>query len=83
MPPKASRFSPVAVTMMSASSSLPGLQLDAALGERLDPVGDDRDAAAAELVEQVGVRHDAQALVPRVVARVEVRVDRIALGQVA
>ena len=61
--------------MRSASSSAPGRKLEARLGERLDAVGDDRRAAVPDRLEQVAVRHQAQALIPRVVARLEVRVD--------
>ena len=45
MPPSASRFRPVAVTITSASSSAPERELDAGLGEGVDVVGDDRGAA--------------------------------------
>ena len=38
-------------------------------------IGDDRDATVADRLEQVAVGHDAQALVPRVVARREMGVD--------
>ena len=51
--------------------------------KRLDAVGDDRRAAASDRLEQVAVGHGAQPLVPRVVARAEVRVDGVALGQLA
>ena len=44
-------------------------------GERLDLVGDHRCAARAQCFEQVAVRNEAQALVPRVVARREVLLD--------
>ena len=40
-----------------------------------DPVGHDRGRAAPQGAEQVAVGHQAQPLVPRVVRRVEVRVD--------
>ena len=43
--------------------------------KRVDPVGDDRRVAVAQRAEQVAVGHEAHALVPRVVARREVRVD--------
>ena len=54
---------------------LTGLELDALLGEPDDSVGDHRGLAVADGLEQVGVGHCAQPLVPRVVGRVEVLVD--------
>ena len=78
MPPSNWTFKPVAVTMMSASSCLPDSSWMPRLGEGRDAVGDDRGGAAADRLEQVGVGHRAQPLVPRVVGRVEVLVDRIA-----
>ena len=59
------------------------LQPDAVLGERLDLVGDDRGAPAADRLEQVAVGHQAHALVPRVVARAEVGVDVVAGRELA
>ena len=67
--------------MMSASRSRAGAEPDARLGERLDLVGDDLGAAGGDLREQVAVGDQAEALVPGVVARVEVGVDRIARRQ--
>ena len=67
--------------MMSASSCSAGLQQDPVLGEPLDVVGDDRGLAAANGREQIAVGHKAQPLIPRVVSRVEVGVDVVALGQ--
>ena len=78
MPPSASRLSPVAVTIDVGLELRAGREPDARLGERLDLVGDDRRAAARDRLEQVAVGHEAQALVPRVVARREVRVDVVA-----
>ena len=53
------------------------------LGERLDLVGDDRRSALRQRLEQVAVGHQAQALVPRVVAGREVGVDVVARRQLA
>ena len=61
---------------------LPGLQRDAGGVEVVDVVGDHLDAAVADRREQVAVGVQADALIPRVVARLEVHVDRIADGQV-
>src|SRR6185369_5654162 len=52
-----------------------GAEPDARLGERLILDGDDRRAALAHGLEQVAVRYETDALLPRVVARVEVRAD--------
>ena len=78
MPPRKSRLRPVAVTTTSASSSRAGLELDPALGEGLDAVGDDLGAAVGERLEEVGVGDQAEPLVPGVVARLEVGVDVVA-----
>ncbi len=56
-------------------------QAHAALGKRLNAVGHDRGVAFADRAEQVAVWDQAQALVPRVVRRVEVHVHGVALGQ--
>ncbi len=55
------------------------LQLDPGLGERDDPIGDDRHGACLDRLEQVAVGHEAETLIPRRVARREVRVD-VVLG---
>ena len=60
---------------------LAGAQPDARLGERLDLVGDDRRAPVLQRLEQIAVRHQAEALVPRVVARREVRARRRSPGR--
>ena len=60
---------------------LTGADLDAVLGERLDRVSDDGGLALAQRREQVAVRDDGDALLPRPVARGEVLVDVEALGQ--
>jgi hypothetical protein len=73
MSPSAFSCRPVAVTTMSAASSLPGLQAHAGGGEGLDVVGDHRRTAVAQHLEQVAVGHHAQALVPGLVGRREVR----------
>ena len=78
MPPRKSTLSPVAVTITSASSSLAGLELDPPLGEGLDPVGDDLGLAPAQRLEEVAVGDQAHALVPGVVAGLEVGVDVVA-----
>jgi hypothetical protein len=56
-------------------------ELQARLGERVDAVGDHLRRPVAEGAEQVAVRDDAEPLLPRVVGRAEVLVDREALGQ--
>lgn len=58
-----------------------GLERDPGLGEPLDPVGDDGGAAVAQRGEEVAVGAEAQALIPRLVRRVEVGVHGIALRQ--
>ena len=80
MSPSTLRLKPVAVTMTSASSSWPDLQPDALRLEALDLVGDHRGLALAHALEQVGIGHEGDALLPGPVARVEVLVD---LGLVA
>ena len=52
-----------------------GAKADAGLSERLDVVRYDGRVARAEHLEQVAVRSEAEPLIPRVVARVEVGVD--------
>ena len=54
---------------------------DPLLGERLDRVGDDRGLPLPQRREQVAVRDDGDALLPRAVARGEVLLDVEALGQ--
>ena len=49
----------------------------------VDVVGHHLGAAVADRVVEVVVEDQAQPLVPRVVPRLEVDVDRIALGQIA
>ena len=48
MPPNASRFSPVAVTIDVRLELDAGLEQDPALGEAHDAVGDDRGPALAD-----------------------------------
>lgn len=62
---------------------LTGGELDARLGEPLDGVGDDVGLAVANRPEQIAVGRQAQPLVPRVVARPEVLLYVVALGQPA
>ena len=50
-------------------------QLDAALREALDVIGDDRHAPGIDFAEQIAVRHEAEPLVPGIVARREMRRD--------
>src|SRR5207248_7137609 len=57
-------------------------QANAGLGEGVDLVGDDVDRVLLDRLEQIAVRDDAHALVPRVVRRLEVLVDVEAFGQV-
>ena len=57
------------------------LEHDPRLGERRDAIGDHRGLSAADRLEQVPIRNDAQSLVPGLVRRVEVLVHRIAVGQ--
>ena len=54
---------------------LPGPEADARLGERVDVVGDHRRASLPDRVEEIAVGHEAEALVPRLVRRREVRSD--------
>ena len=61
-------------------STLDRLDGDGVLAEPLDVIGHHRHSSAGDLLEQVAVGHRAQALVPGVIARVEVGGDRIALG---
>ena len=49
----------------------------------VDVIGDDVRPAVADRVVEVVVEDQAQPLVPRVVARLEVDVDRIAFWQIA
>ncbi len=67
--------------MMSASSSRPDSSRMPFSVNVVDPVGHHGRAAVLDRLEQVGVGHRAQPLVPRVVGRAEVLVDRIILGQ--
>src|SRR5512135_2120805 len=60
---------------------LTGADPDPVLGERLDGVGDDRGLSLAQRREQVAVRDDGDALLPRPVPRGEVLADVEALGQ--
>ena len=60
---------------------LAGADPDAGLGELVDGVGDDRRLPLAEGREEVAVRDDRDALLPRPVAGAEVLVDVEALGQ--
>ena len=78
MPPRKSRLRPVAVIDDVGLQLAARLELDPALGEGLDPVGDDLGAAVADRPEEVGVGDQAEALVPGVVARLEVGVDVVA-----
>ncbi len=61
---------------------LSGLQRDARRVDMIDVAGDDLSAAVADRGEQVGVGVQAYPLVPRVIARMEVDIDRVAGGQV-
>ena len=67
MPPKISSTSPVAVTMMSASSSAAGLELNAIFREGLDLIRLYAGTALANGDEQIGVGNKAQTLFPWVV----------------
>ena len=81
MPPNGCMFRPVAVTMMSASSSRPDASMmPVSVKVSIRSVTTEARAVADRL-EQVAVGYHAQPLVPRVVRRVEVLVDRVALGQ--
>ena len=61
--------------MMSASRVLPDSQQNAALGELLDLVGDDRRLAGADRLQEVAVGDEGDALPPWPVIRREMRVD--------
>ena len=60
---------------------LAGRQHDAGGVDVVDVVGHHLGAAFADVLEQVSVEDQAHPLVPRVVARLEVHVDVVALGQ--
>ena len=76
-----SRFSPVAVTTMSASSSSPdSSRTPVSVKVSIRSVTTEARPSPDRL-EQVAVGHQAQPLVPRVVARLEVGVDVVAVGQ--
>ena len=60
---------------------LTGADLYPVLGERVDGVGDDRGLPLAQRREQIAVRDDGDALLPRAVAGGEMLVDVEALGQ--
>ena len=75
MPPQESILSPVAVTMMSAGSSFPDSSRMPCFGEPGDLIRHDRDASRFDCLEQVGIGHQADPLVPRLIAGLEVRVD--------
>lgn len=51
------------------------------LGKPLDMIGDDVGIARADGFEQIAFGHRAQALIPRVVGRVEMHVDRVVFRQ--
>ena len=51
------------------------LEQDPGLGEGVDVVGDHRRRTVVDRIEQVTIRHQAQALVPRCVGRREVGID--------
>ena len=83
MPPSASRLSPVAVTIRSASSSAPDAKLmPVSVNVSMWSVTIEARPVADRL-EQIAVGHEAEALVPRVVARLEVRVDVVAGRELA
>ena len=68
---------PVAATMMSASSSWPDFSLIPFSVNVVDVIGDDRGLAAADRFEHVVVGHEAEPLLPRLVGRREVLLDRL------
>ncbi len=71
----------MAVTMMSASSSLPSFRRIPFLGEGVDLAGDDGRAFLPDRPEQVAVRHQAEPLLPGIVARREMRADVVVRTQ--
>ena len=78
MPPRKSRFNPVAVTITSASSSSPdSISIPPSVKVAMR-VGGDRDAALGDRPEEVAVGGRAGTLLPRVVAGREVLVDVVA-----
>ena len=81
MSPITLRLKPVAVTMMSASISSPDfVRMPVSVKVSISSVT--IDALPAVIAgEQVAVGHEGQALLPGPVARGEVRVDVVALGQ--
>ena len=65
--------------MMSASSSLPDFSLMPLAVNVVDVVGDDVGVALLDRLEHVGVGHQAEALIPRIVFRREVGLRRRSL----
>ena len=62
---------------------LAGREPHARLGEGLELAGDDRGPAGRDRLEEIAVGHETDALVPGVVARVEVGVDVVVLRKLA
>ena len=56
-------------------------QCDALGRETLDRIGDDFGIATADGVEQIGIGHQADALVPRIVGRLEIALNGVAVGK--
>jgi len=65
MPPSTSNSNPVALTMTSAAISSPDVSRTPDGVNRFDLAGHDRGAAGPHRLEQVAVRHEAHALIPR------------------
>ena len=74
-PPSTCRTSPVAVTMMSASSSLPSFSLMPFLVKVSISLVTTEARLSRIALEQVAVGHQAQPLIPGIVARREMRGD--------
>ena len=75
MSPSTLRLKPVALTTTSASSNSPDVSRMPPSVEALDLIGHHRGLAFADALEQVGVGHEGDALLPGPVARVEVLLD--------
>ena len=81
MPPSNCSLSPVAVTMISASSSRPDCRRMPASVKLLDLVGDDVRLARLDGAEEVGVGREAQPLVPWIVTRREMSGDVVVVAE--
>src|SRR5205085_6034472 len=63
--------------------ALAALQLNAALGEALDVVGDDRCLAGTDRLQEIAVRDEGYALPPRPIARREMRFEIVVRAEIS